>query len=93
MDALGVIHTPDSESSSEGGPPDSGSETETDDCSDRHIPEGYESGSACDRDDYDSYGDPYGDWDDYDDDDYDGAFVIRSHDLTPPNAPYADFSS
>jgi hypothetical protein len=92
-DGLGAIHDPDSDSSSEGGPPDSGSETETDDYSDRHLPEDYESGSACDRDGYDSYGDPYGDWDDYGDDDYgdyDGAFVI---DLTPLNAPFADFSS
>ena len=75
----GVPHIPDSESPSEGGVPDSESETETDDYSDRDIPEGYESGSTHDREDYDSYGGSYGDWDDYDDDDYgeyDGLFVL-----------------
>lgn len=73
----GVVQVPDSEPSSEEDVPDSETETETDDYSDRHIPEGYESGSTHDRDDRDSYGDPY-DWDDYDDDDYgdyDGTFI------------------
>ena len=72
-------HIPDSESLSEGGVPDSESETETEDYSDRDVPEGYESGSTHDRDDYDSYGGSYGDWDDHDDDDYgeyDGLFVL-----------------
>lgn len=66
----GVAQVPDSESPSEEDTPDSESVTETDDYSDRHIPEDYESGSTYDRDDRDSYGDPYDDWDDYDDDDY-----------------------
>lgn len=71
----------DSESPSEGDVPDSESETETDDYSDRYAPEGYESGSAYDRDDYDSYsyGGSYDDWDDYDDDgygEYDGIFML-----------------
>jgi len=78
-DNRGVPHIPDSESPSEGDVPDSESETETDDYSDRDIPEGYESGSTHDREDYDSYGGSYGDWDDYDDDDYgeyDGLFML-----------------
>jgi len=50
--------------------PDSGSETETDDDSDRCIPDEYESGSGYDRDDRDSYGDSYDHWDDDDYDDY-----------------------
>ena len=78
-DNRGAPHLPDSESPSEGGVPCSESETETDDYSDRYAPEGYESGSAYDRDDRDSYGGSYGDWDDYDDDDYgeyDGLFVL-----------------
>ena len=63
---------PDSESPSEEGVPESESETETEDCSDRYVPEEYESGSACDRDDYsyDSYGDSF------DDDDYDGTVFV-----------------
>lgn len=65
----GVLHAPDSESSSED-VPDSESETETEECSDRHDPEECESGSVYDRDDHDSYGDPYNDWDDDDYDDY-----------------------
>ena len=75
----GVAQVPDSEPPSEEGIPDSESETETDDYSDRHIPEDCESGSTYDRDDRDSYGDPYDDWDDYDDDDYggyDGTFIF-----------------
>lgn len=61
----------DSESSSSSEDvPDSGSETETDDYSDRHLPDEYESGSTYDRDDRDSYVDSYGDWDDDDYDDY-----------------------
>lgn len=73
------IPIPDPESPSEGGVPDSESETETDDYSDRYLPEGYESGSTYDRDDCDSYGGSYDDWDDYDGDDYgeyDGLFVL-----------------
>jgi len=69
-DNRGVVCVPDSESPSEGGIPDSDSETKTDDYSDRHGPEDYESGSTHDRDDRDSYGDSYDDWDDYDDEDY-----------------------
>lgn len=74
-DDRGMAHALDSESPSEGGVPDSESETETDDYSDRYIPEeylpeGYESESKYDRDDHDSYGDSYDDWDDYDDDYY-----------------------
>ena len=75
----GPAHIPDSESPSEGDVPESESETETDDYSDRYATEGYESGSAYDRDDYDSYGGSYDDWDDYDDDgygEYDGIFVL-----------------
>lgn len=78
-DDRGVVCVPDSESPSEGDTPDSESETETDDHSDRYVPEDYESGSAHDRDDYHSYGDPYDDWDDYDDEyygEYDGVFVL-----------------
>jgi len=81
-DDLGAAHVPDSESSSEGGVPGSESETETDEYSDRYAPEEYESESAYDRDDRDSYGDPYGDWDEYDDDDYgeyDGMFMRPVH--------------
>lgn len=80
-DNRGPPHIPDSESPSEGGVPDSESETETDDYSDRYAPEGYESGSAYDRDDYDSYGGSYDDWGDYDDDgygEYDGISVLLS---------------
>lgn len=69
-DDRGAVRPPDSESPSED-VPDSESETETDDCSDRYVPESYESGSTCDRDDHDSYGDSYDGWDDYDDGDYD----------------------
>lgn len=69
-DDRGVVCIPDSESPSEGGIPDSESETETDDYSDRYVPEDYESGSTRDRDDHDSYGDSYDGWDDYDDGDY-----------------------
>jgi len=69
-DDRGVACVPDSESPSEGGGHHSGSETETDEYSDRFVPEDYESGSAHDRDDRDSYGGSYDDWDDYDDDDY-----------------------
>ena len=80
-DDRGAAHVPDSESTSEGGVPGSESETETetDDYSERHAPEEYESGSGYDRDDRDSYGDFYDDWDDYDDDDYgeyDGMFML-----------------
>jgi hypothetical protein len=70
LDNRGAAHIPDSESPSEGGVPGSESETETDDYSDRYVPEDYESGSGYDRDDRDSYGDSYDGWDDYDDDDY-----------------------
>ena len=82
-DDRGLIQVPDSDSPSERGVPDSESKTETDDCSDRRVPEDYESGSTYERDDhaYDSYGDSYEDWDDYDDDDYDGVFIYRSHAL------------
>lgn len=91
----GVVPAPDSESLSGGGVPDSESETETDDYSDRYVPEGYESGSTCDRDDHDSYGDSYDGWDDYDDDDYgdyDGVSirpfspVLIIHMLNPPSS-------
>lgn len=64
-----VVRPPDSESSSSEDVPDSGSETETEDYSDRHVPDEYESRSY-DRDDRDSYGDPYDDWEDDDYDDY-----------------------
>lgn len=67
-DDRGAAHVPVSDSTSED-VPDSESETETDEYSDRHVPEEYESGSA-DRDDRDSYGDSYDDWDDDDYDDY-----------------------
>jgi len=71
-DRLEAVRLPgDSESSSsEEDVPDSGSETETDDYSDRYVPDEYESASAYDRDDRDSYVDSYGDWDDDDYDDY-----------------------
>lgn len=64
-----ALQVPDSESE---GVPDSETDTETDDYSDRHIPEDYESGSTHDRDDHDShgYGGFYDDWDDYGDDEY-----------------------
>jgi len=77
-DNRGVPHVPDSESSSEGDAHDSESETETDDYSGRYVPEEYESGSAYDRDDLDSYGGSYDDWDDDDDDygEYDGMLVL-----------------
>ncbi|KAF9651492.1 hypothetical protein BDM02DRAFT_3184496 [Thelephora ganbajun] len=69
-DDRGAVHVPDSEFPSEGGAPDSESETETDDYSDRYVPEEYESGSVYDRDDHDSYGGSFDDWDGYGDDDY-----------------------
>jgi hypothetical protein len=66
LDDRRVVRPPDSDSSSSEDVPDSESETETEDCSGRYVPEEYESGSGYDRDDRDSYGDSY------DDDDYDG---------------------
>lgn len=78
----GAVYAPDSESYSEGGTPDSTSETETDDYSDRPVLEGYESGSTYDREDHHSYGDPLDDWEDYEGDEYgyDGVFLLpRSH--------------
>lgn len=80
-DDRGVVCVPASDSPSEGGIPDSESETETDDYSDRYSPEDYESGSTHDRDDHDSHGDSYDGWDDVDDDeygDYDGAPILPS---------------
>lgn len=80
-DDRAALHPPDSESSSEG-VPDSESETETDECSDRYVPEEYEPGPVYyDRDDHDidSYGDPYEDWDgdDYDEyGEYDCTFAL-----------------
>jgi hypothetical protein len=78
-DDRGAVCVPDSDSPSEGDTPGSESETETDDYSDRHVPEDFESGSTYDREDHHSYGDPYDDWDDYGDDDYgdyDGLFLL-----------------
>lgn len=80
-DDRGPACVPDSESPSEGGIPGSESETETDDYSDRYVPEDYESGSTHDRDERESHGGSYDDWDDYDDDhygDYDGVFALLS---------------
>jgi len=70
-DRTGALHAPDSESSSED-VPGSESETETEECSDRHAPEECESGSVYDRDEHYSYGDPYNDWDDDDYEEYGG---------------------
>jgi hypothetical protein len=78
-DDRAVVYVPDSDSPSEGDTPDSDDETETDDYSDRYVPEDCEAGSTYDRDDHHSYGDSFDSWDDYDDDDlgeYDGAFVL-----------------
>ena len=82
---------PESESSSEEYAHDSESESETDDYSDRYIPDEYESGSTHDRDDRDSYGDSYDDWDDDDYDgygEYDGISILL---LTPLPTPVYSF--
>ena len=81
-DDLGAIYVPGSESPSEGGSPDSESETETEDYSDPPVPEDYESGSTYDREDHHSYEGSFDDWDDYEDDEYgdyyDGVFLLSS---------------